>query len=409
MNVFVLSELHRGNTHVGWSVNHSLEETLATSCQASFLHPRWVNDRDVFVTQYNNSLDRLSFLKRYQHRIFKSWYELDRQPMLGDGPNVLVVVGIHLRFLLSIFALGPLLDRFDVRVAYLLDGFDPAKINKPPLHKLDHLFVISEELAEQMRSLHSINASCLPLGVNTLSFGKHRSQRHLDVIGYGRTSPELHHFLQHHYNQEESDRLYYHSTFTEPNVNNPKEHIALLNRMLERSKISLCFEVSGVPRFGGHSPLLYRWLEGWAAGCAIVGKKPFAKNTATLMDWTDSTLEIPDRPQEWLPFFEDLLTDETRLATLSQRNYRECRLQHDWRYRLREMFTLLNLPIPANLTVELAQIRASLEQIKDVPVAPRAFAIDQDRLFASVPNATLNSSAAKNGFASNRGSSTTIR
>jgi Glycosyl transferases group 1 len=403
MNVFVLSELNNENSHIGWSVNHSLEQVLATSCQATFMYPRWVNDLELFVKQYSSSSDHLSFLKRYKHRIFKSWYKLDRLPTLKDGPNVLIVVGIRMRFLLSIFALGSLLDRFDVRVAYLLDGFDPTAVNKPPLPKLDHLFVISEELAEQMRSLHSINTSCLPLGVDTMAFGRHRSQRHLDIVGYGRTCPELHRYLQRYYNQPTSDRFYYHSTSAQPHVKSPKEHITLLNRLLERSKISLCFEVSGVPRFQGHSPLLYRWLEGWAGGCAIVGKKPFAKNTEKLMDWQDSTLEIPDRPQEWLPFFDALLDDETRLADISWRNYRECRLQHDWRYRLQEMFTRLNLPIPTDLSADIAYIRASVERVKDSPVGRRDIAIEQDRMVAVQRNATSNGSPLKGS------SSTAIR
>jgi Glycosyl transferases group 1 len=377
MNVFVLSELNAGNTHIGWSVNHSLEETLATSCQATLMYPRWTSNRDVFLRHYKDAQDRLNFLQRSHHRIFKSWYELDRLPTLGEGPNVLIVVGIQVRFLLSIFAMGPLLEKFDVRIGYLLDGFDPHGINKPPMAHLDHLFVISEELAEQTRAVHAVNTSCLPLGVNTLAFGNHRPQRHIDIVGYGRTSPDIHSCLQQYYSQPTSDRLYFHSTFAQADVTSPKEHIALLNRLLERSKTSLCFEVSKLPRFRGHSPLLYRWLEGWAAGCAIVGTKPHAQGVEKLMDWQDSTLELPENPDQWIPFFEALLDDEAGLAAISLRNYQQCRLQHDWRYRLQDMFKTLNLPIPATLKADIAQIRASVAIVQDAPVGIPAIAGDR--------------------------------
>jgi Glycosyl transferases group 1 len=386
MNVFVLSELHSRNTHVGWSVSHSLEAALASSCQATFLYPNWVNDRDIFLKTYATAENRLNFLQRYQHRIFKSWYRLDRLPTLGEGPNILIIIGIRVRFLLSMYALGSLLDQFDVRIGYLLDGFDPNEVNKPPFAKLDHLFVISEELAERMRAIHSIDVSCLPLGINTLAFGKHKSQRHIDIIGYGRTAPDLHHVLQQNYNQQITDRIYFHSTFSQPDVKNPKEHITLLNRLLERSKVSLCFEVSGVPRFWGHSPLLYRWLEGWASGCAIVGKKPFGKGVPELMDWQDSALDIPDAAHEWLPFFEALLADDTRLAEISLRNYRECRLQHDWRYRLQDMFNRLQLPVPQSLIAEIAQVRARLEPVQTILTAPRVLGTDYDRFLGGQSN-----------------------
>jgi Glycosyl transferases group 1 len=361
MNVFVLSELHPSNTHVGWSVSYGLHEILATTCNATLLYPV-ENDNAMLLKQYKVADNRVDFLKRYRHRIFKSWYEVDALPTLGSPPNILLVIGILPRFLLSIFALGPLLGQFDLRVGYLLDGFDPHQLNHPPLKQLDHLFTMSAELAEQVTAIHDLSSSFLPLGIDTTMFGRPKQNRPIDIMSYGRTDRRVHQQLQYYYNQqgEGGDRLYYHSTFSRPEVFSPKEHITLLARLMARAKINLCFEASAVQRFQGYSPISYRWFEGWAAGCAIVGTRPFGQGVNQLLDWQDSTLDIPEQSNDWISFFEDLLNDETRLAEISQRNYWECRLRHDWRYRLQNMFKTLKLPIPQKLAAEIIQLQGSV-------------------------------------------------
>ncbi|NJP11984.1 MAG: glycosyltransferase family 1 protein [Leptolyngbyaceae cyanobacterium RU_5_1] len=367
MNVFVLSELHPNNTHIGWSVNYSLEDTLATACNAQFLYPI-CNDIRIEPGNYATR-NPFRVIERYRNRIFKSWYKLDRLPTLGNGPNILLIVGNGPGFLMSMFALGSLLKQFDLRVGYVLDGFNPSGFRSPAPY-LDHLFVISAELADEIRELHPFDVSFLPLGVNTLPLGPHQTHRHIDIIGYGRTHPGLHAQLQPYFNHQSSDRIYFHSTFSHGDVESPREHITLLNKLLNRSKISLCFEVSDVHRFRGQSPLVYRWLEGWAAGCGLVGKKPFGKGVAELMDWQDSTIDMPEQPADWIPFLEALLDDETRLAEISLRNYRECRLRHDWRYRLQGMFEQLSLPIPRSLAEEITQFRSQLHRPENNPKNP---------------------------------------
>jgi hypothetical protein len=147
----------------------------------------------------------------------------------------------------------------------------------------------------------------------------------------------------------------------------------------------LCFEASNVPRFRGQSPLVYRWLEGWAAGCAIVGKRPFGKGVAELIDWQDSTIEIPDDPQDWIPFFEAWLNDEDRLARISVRNQIECRLRHDWRYRLRSIFQQFSLPIPELLTAEIAQLQTCLQPADALKQSLPVLDQDTDRTQAPEP------------------------
>lgn len=352
LNLYVLSELQPTNTHVGWVVSYGLEKVLLETCSATPIYPIEVEQKHI--------------LHRYQSRLFRSWFTIKEPPVLGDGPNVLLVIGLGSHFLLSMLALGPLLKQFDLRVGYLLDGIDPSNLDQALFDHLDHLFVVSAEVADEINATLPISASFLPLATDVLRYGRRSNQwaeRGIDIVNYGRTQADLHQTLQQHYNQGDSNRIYFHTTFAGSEVVDLQEHMVLMSKLLSKSKINICFEPSEIPRFRGYSPILLRWFEGWSCGCAIVGKKPFGKGTASLLDWEGSTLELPDDPIDWIPFFEELLDNETLLLNISERNYREALLRHDWRYRLREMFTILNLPIPAQLQLEVQQIHARAKSL----------------------------------------------
>ncbi|MFQ4142282.1 glycosyltransferase [Chlorogloeopsis sp. ULAP02] len=343
MNLFVLSELYPGNKHVGWSVLYPLEEVLSSTFNATFIYPLPNN--------------KIQLLRRYRHRIFKSWYKIDDLPTLDQGPNILLVIGLGPRFLLSIHALNSVLKKFDLRIGYILDGFYSSHLDRDVMPYLDYLFVICADLADAINRSTKLSTAFLPLATDVLKLGSNSIHRSIDIISYGRTDPKIHKCLQRNFNEEHNNRIYLHSTFSHPEVFNIQEHTKLLFKILSRSKISLCFEASNVERFQGYSPILMRWFESWSSGCTVVGKKPFGKGVANLINWQNSTIEVPDNPADWLAFFEELLSDNDGLIANSQRNYRECLNRHDWRYRIKDMFKVLELPIKENLKNEIAFLR----------------------------------------------------
>lgn len=355
MNLFILSELSPQWTHVGWSVSYSLEETLADIFKPTFIYPEATQPyrmlREMGVTHA-----RFDPLERHLQKVFKTLFAVKHLPKLGAGRNVLLVIGLTPDFLLALNTLRPILDQFDLRVAYLLDGFDPTWMPEPAA-SLDHLFVISHELATSIHQLHGIHTTFLPLAIDTTQSSLGQGSRWIDILNYGRTDEAVHQCLQQHFNQQTHDRMYFHSTFAHAQVYNQREHVILMRKLLSRSKISLCFEASYTDRFQGHSPLLYRWFEAWSAGCTVVGRKPFGLGVAELMDWENSTIPIPDDPSDWIEFFNSVLADELTLAMNARRNYQQCLLRHDWRYRIKDMLLTLNLPIPEELNSAIAQIQ----------------------------------------------------
>ncbi|GAB4135749.1 MAG: hypothetical protein Fur0046_08830 [Cyanobacteria bacterium J069] len=139
----------------------------------------------------------------------------------------------------------------------------------------------------------------------------------------------------------------------------------LQSKLLNHAKISLCFEVSQVARFYNDSPLLYRWIEGWVHGCTIVGRRPLGKNVDRLMDWENSAIDLPDDDANQIEFLESLLADPERLSQNGVRNHRECLLRHDWRYRLRDILTTVNLPIPDQLTWEIQALQDKVKRLSE--------------------------------------------
>ena len=92
MNLFVLSELHENHNHVGWAVCHSLRDVLSAVCNVHFLYP--IQNEGIAWLKPKGS-DRFDLMTRTRQYLFKSWCKLDELPTLGEGPNVLLVIGVR--------------------------------------------------------------------------------------------------------------------------------------------------------------------------------------------------------------------------------------------------------------------------------------------------------------------------
>lgn len=350
MNLFVLSECEPENVDVGLLVSRNLECFLSRVFNATFLYPK--KDK------------KIALLHRSKNRLLKSWFTLDQLPKLGKGPNVLLILGTTPHFLLSTYALKGWLKQFDVRIGYVLDGFPVSELDRRSVPNLDYLFVMNSEITQEIQKVHGIDTYFLPLAIDTFNVELNQSPRWIDVLGYGRTHEQFHQQLLQLAHQPEGP-FYFYSTFAHSELKNCHEHMLLQSKLLSHAKLNLCFEASNVPRFQGHSPLLYRWFESWLWGCNPVGKKPFGQGVAELMDWENSVIELPDDPADWLLFLQETLTDQETLATNSQRNYRACLLQHDWGYRFQTMFNVAGLPTPESLQ---AYIRALQLKANELPI-----------------------------------------
>ena len=213
--------------------------------------------------------------------------------------------------------------------------------------------------------------------------GSSQFERPVDVMSFGRTPMEFHQALSQALNRPGSDRIYYRHPAVdrhwypqndqyEGRVDH--EYRLLFHQMMRRSKVVLAFDplydtdqlyesykVNTRPWKFQHSVLSLRWIEGCAAGCAILGKRPTTVLADQILNWEDATIELPENPKHWIEFTAKLLEDSTRLQSIHQQNYIESLARHDWRYRVREMFRKLNISLPQLLTEELSLMTKKLD------------------------------------------------
>jgi len=263
-------------------------------------------------------------------------------------------------------------DRFGTVVAYVYDGWSydsyPSYIRQ-----LDHLFTTTPELQGKLHDLLKIPISCIPFGADVLKQGTARTQRPIDLMSYGRL-PEGHgRAMVRGFNEPGSGFIYY-RTLPRVNQDFPSDVAAarqeaidyrnLLFKMLRRCRLALAFDsLYQSKRYFPCSVVTPRWFESGGAGCAIVGKRPTSPLGDQLMDWPDAVIDIPDDPDESVQFLKDLLKDQARLDAIHQRNYKYHLARNDWRWRVKDMITTLDLPVPEPLQAELTACKQKAQGI----------------------------------------------
>lgn len=276
----------------------------------------------------------------------------------------LLVLCFTPRFLSVLKSLKKHISRFDAICVYCLDGFDSKTMNgygAEALEGIDIIFTATEEMVDDFKRLGVHDSHYLPFGVDTLTQATLEAKKTIDVLSFGRSHKLYHEALESQLNDPKDPRVYIHSTFAGAELTSQEEHRRLHWKLLQRSKISLCFESSQVERFCGRSPVLYRWYECLAAGCAIVGTRPKCASAGDILGWPNSTIEVPSDAGAFMQLVDELLADEDLLANICSTNKMEVLRRHDWRYRIRDILYKLDLPVPGELQRDLDRLSGYVE------------------------------------------------
>ena len=129
-------------------------------------------------------------------------------------------------------------------------------------------------------------------------------------------------------------------------------------KVLQRTKILLAFHLFFEPT--GNRPrsmmLTSRWFEGLTTGCIIVGKRPTGSMAEEMIDWPNSTFELPDNKKNAIHFIKELLYNQTLIDETRERNVLEMVHRHDWRYRIETIMNTFNLEKSPLLMENLSQL-----------------------------------------------------
>lgn len=179
---------------------------------------------------------------------------------------------------------------------------------------------------------------------------------------------QYHDYLFKAFNQKSSPRLYYRFSPRAKEIfpslpyenRSDGETTDLFYHILRKTKILLAFDTlyPGQKREFPESVITFRWFDGIATGCVLVGKRPKTLLMNELFDWEDSTIEIPDSPQQSPEFIEDLLKDADKIKRISRRNYYYSVCKHDWRFRIKAILEEAQLPLPTPLINELEELKS---------------------------------------------------
>lgn len=338
---------------LGWTPIYEFEDLLASATEGTIHRP-------ALKGRTARRLLRGPLRQRFGHITFAD----PPRPVPGRD-NVLIAVATtptQLQMLLGV----PGLRSFDHVVAYVIDSYRYADYPEVT-SRLDRIFTPILEDVEALQERFGVPTTLLPFGYDALVQGSDRDHRHrpIDVIGYGRQPPEHQRAIREAFNRPGSDRLYFHSTYHHPRPRDVREERDLFWKLLRRSNLALAFCTKAFyQRPIPVSIVTCRWFECLTAGCVVVGRRPSTPLADQLFDWPDATIEAPDDPAEFVPFVEDLLAQPERLDEARRVTRRQFLARHDVRYRIRDIFTTLGLPLPVALEAGLDELSRLSEKAR---------------------------------------------
>jgi hypothetical protein len=294
----------------------------------------------------------------------QQWTAQVREKIDPAGPNILMVwgAGIHWAHLLE-----PVWDLFSHRVLHILDTLQPDHVPRPLLNSFDLVSCFCSDLAESFGKQAKVATLFFPAHLDTLNFHNRGAYRPIDLLVVGRRVNQFHEPLYTHFNTPQCERVFIDFVTRSQTPMTREAEFRLLMSAHGKSSAAFCYEPGGVPRYRGCSPLLERWIHAWSSGCTVFGTRPRGGGTAELQDWPESTIELPDNPQESIDMVEALLSDREGMTRRRNRNVLEAVRRHDTRRRIALLLSALALPEPDKLKRGLERLSALETQLQEMP------------------------------------------
>jgi hypothetical protein len=345
LKVTVLTE-GQSNPHVGWIAIDEWAEMIARYFNAELLSPAPI-----------------------QHAAWVpgAWQRRHRyKPLPTEGGDVLIVVAREPGALSLVGGLQDARRKFAkiygwVADSYFHQGYTPLT----PLY--DGFTVTALEDVAHPRDTFGVTVHRLHQGADCLQWAVRQPHaRDIDVMGFGRIPASYHRVLQQRLHPATSPHLYLHSPLGNATGSSIGLERGMLFKLLQRSRISLAFHLFVEPSHNRPRSMMVtsRWLESLMSGCIVAGKRPVSTMADEMLNWPGATTELADDAEQACDELLALLHDNDRLAAQRLANVQAMIRQHDWRWRLREFCALFNLPEPAALAQDLAQLETLAQTVR---------------------------------------------
>ena len=232
----------------------------------------------------------------------------------------------------------------------------------PMFKQFDHILVTHQETASALSTALGRKVSWLPAAVDTLRFTPYASSsptpRSVDAYSIGRRREGIHDALL---QRARSTPFYYvHDTYraSVADVYDVSAHRDLLANTAKRSR----YFVVAPPKFdsqhetAGQVEVGYRYFEGAAAGCVLIGERADSAAFRQLFPWNDAVIDLAPDGSDVATVLSALAGEPERLAAIARRNAANSLLSHDWAYRWRALVELAGLPASDKMRAREARL-----------------------------------------------------
>lgn len=324
--------------HAGWVAIDELAELLARYFEAEVLSPKpapgpWLN--------------------RILHP-----HQAHFEPLDTAGGDVLMVVARGPGDLAMVNAIPDCRKKFSKIYGFVTDSYFQAGFVKETA-LFDAITVTAHEDVDFPKSRYDVAVHQVYQGADCLTWAPRRHQdREIDVMGFGRTPPSYQACFSQRFHVADSPYLYLHSPLG--NLAGPNVHLerGMLFKLLHRTRISLAFHLYVEPQGGRPRSMMVtsRWLESLLSGCIVAGRRPVSRMADEMLFWPDATLELPEDPHAAADELVTLLSRNDEMEQQRRSNIFHSLGHHDWRYRIVDLCSKFNLPVPQALNDDLSRL-----------------------------------------------------
>jgi len=283
------------------------------------------------------------------------------------GPNILLVWALNAVDIQRSTFLDPVWNRFDHRVLSILDTIEIENIDPSIVKRFDLQTAICGDIGHEFSAETGVPHIYFPPHVDSPSYISFGDYRPIDMMIVGRRDKKRHDRIHEYFSARDKETLSVDFLSRAKNYTPETTETEALHLLQAygRSKISFCFEPGPWARFRNRSPLTERWVHSWISGCTVMGSAPKGRGTEAQQDWPESTIELPDSPEDSIRLIEETLDEKSRLLKRRLHNVEEAIRRHDTRHRLKYLFDTLDHTLPEKLTDGLSRISELADTVRE--------------------------------------------
>jgi hypothetical protein len=241
------------------------------------------------------------------------------------------------------------------------------KYSLPLLRVFDHVVLGFNGSTKPVSDAIGKSCHCVPGAVDALRFSPYPNppKRPVDLYSIGRRREGIHRILV---NFARTKRLFYLFDTLQSGdsiVRSCREHRELYASVAKRSTFFMVapakFDLEA--QTGGQVEVPFRYYEGAAAGCVLIGQSLQCESFRRMFSWQNAVIEVQPNGSDIIEVLSWLLAEPDLVAKISRTNAAEAMLRHDWVYRWKQILTIAGLDAHPAMEDRVGRLRALADLI----------------------------------------------